>query len=766
MNMKSRPTSGIWKGGSIGVTVLAASFVLSGNLLAQENATGHGFSVTGHQNQQDYSRIIEHHLSEPHPEAGNDPIAVPETPPAISMAEIASQAAPLAADVAATPLSSFTKEVVSLLGSFNSLRILEKNGSKWDLVNGQYIPMTANGSPLSASQIKATPSTKVDRPELLPVSGSHQNAPNSIVGRLRGSNPVVQWVYVARKYDYKEPTDLTTFNMSPDVAIIGHHPQTGATAFYQYYHPGNPEDAQVIKSPMNDPDADNFWDAPSTTAGNGCNSCHSADPFIHSPYVQQVKMPSGESVVPSDPLGPYYFIQSGAGEPFSDWAAPQTITSPNNKCTQCHRVGTKDGATVFAKSINNPASSYNLNPHQWMPPLDPTHFLQTFNVTNSEDKALLNSIFTKHYKPDADKLLAYLNGGSGAAPDVTVSTIPTPPNKTQVVVGRDKLDSANNGIYIVDTRMRANTDGVVSQFKFHNKNGTNVQLVVYKMVGSDRDGWKFEVVQSSDPVTPWEGNPNVYSLVTPLPVKAGYYFGLYQQSGAIPYSDDTTWAQGDNPSPVNPYPLGTVALLSEDGAVPDGNNNITFDNMSFRTYSFEVVDELGAFAYSTFDHSEDGWGIYYVQDSGVPADSQPGGLKYDQNKDYLYHHELKGDGVNWYFQAPSRFTRALRTAYGSALRFEIKQALTDNQFDQPRDIMLMGGGKSMYFNTANNPRTNWTSYFVRLTEPGWLFNDGSSVSETDLKTMLSSKDVKLLIRGEFRNGEDESFLDNVWIGPA
>ena len=100
-----------------------------------------------------------------------------------------------------------------------------------------------------------------------------------------------------------------------------------------------------------------------------------------------------------------------------------------------------------------------------MPPLDPSHFLQTFNVSNPADKNLLDGTFTKYYKPDAVKLANYIAGTP--EPTVKKSSVKVPEKNRKVAVSRIGKDTLTGGnvLHLVDTRMRANADGVVSKIK-------------------------------------------------------------------------------------------------------------------------------------------------------------------------------------------------------------------------------------------------------------------------------------------------------------
>ena len=87
----------------------------------------------------------------------------------------------------------------------------------------------------------------------------------------------------------------------------------------------------------NDADYEAYWQTPDIVAANQCQGCHQADPFIHSPWADQLKHPENpaETLVPvlagpTNPRPPYFIV----GEEFSQ---PITAGLPDNRCTTCHR---------------------------------------------------------------------------------------------------------------------------------------------------------------------------------------------------------------------------------------------------------------------------------------------------------------------------------------------------------------------------------------------------------------------------------------------
>lgn len=287
---------------------------------------------------------------------------------------------------------SYLDNVEAALGTFDDIHVYQKTHDRWKLVTGKYIPVTVDG----AKPESYSANMKVDRPMLLPPdilapgTGEGGGVPYSVVGRMPGSNPEVQWVFLSRHYYVSDPGRLentipaeashndacNSFVCLNDVAVIGHHPRTGATAFFQFYHTEGRVYAPTIRSPWNPDGKTNwntegkgFWNDVTWVADINCAKCHSADPFIHSPWISQVKvdlMPGQtvpETMVPSNPLGPYFIIGAEVGgknifeEAIFDgegksededegkdandpsWSQYlEHFADAENHCTTCHRI--------------------------------------------------------------------------------------------------------------------------------------------------------------------------------------------------------------------------------------------------------------------------------------------------------------------------------------------------------------------------------------------------------------------------------------------
>jgi hypothetical protein len=108
--------------------------------------------------------------------------------------------------------------------------------------------------------------------------------------------------------------------------------------------------------------ASEFWLTPEKTAAIRCNACHNPDPWIHTPYVDQVCLRKEGSedcqeenfkkipLVPHGPQKPnletgyYHFVGT---QFFTSWTAPRYVeidanadgAIDANKCLDCHRIG-------------------------------------------------------------------------------------------------------------------------------------------------------------------------------------------------------------------------------------------------------------------------------------------------------------------------------------------------------------------------------------------------------------------------------------------
>ena len=275
-------------------------------------------------------------------------------------------------------------------------------------VDGRVVPLsyTQHGQ-LHENFVPETEKYKCDRPILLGTGKDNgQCIPwvraGSYVGDAVGGDEPSQWAFVCRRYKVR-PEDSPIFD---DVNMIGYNPNTGATCFFNSWikqskvaDEGN-LNKSIIPNPTS-PQGIKFW-MPATPyqypsagfdffIGNGRNSqvtqsvsfvgcvrCHDSDPFIHSPFIDQV------GVVPSHPNGPYYavyfadqthwqknFGRTDDGVDTNGWGLTHLVDPGIGACTECHRIGQNHTCQRFAaESIGAVANRFltDESPHKkWMP---------------------------------------------------------------------------------------------------------------------------------------------------------------------------------------------------------------------------------------------------------------------------------------------------------------------------------------------------------------------------------------------------------------
>ncbi len=222
-----------------------------------------------------------------------------------------------------------------------------------------------------------------------------------------------KWVWTCRRY-FPRPADDWHFD---DINMIGHNPETGATCFFvsniNRFMPSGGEDlgnnGAYVPSPSG-PYGARFWKTPDQLTNRAswqggsqkCTDCHDNDPFVHTPFIQQVTR-NGVPVVPSFPNGPYYLV--GDRRFFGD---PQWLTTGNPRgwqvrrlaspeaatCTGCHNIGDRRSCSDWAQwsiGIEHHSRQTNFSKtFNWMPASargNWTHALtDTAHAAASEDR--------------------------------------------------------------------------------------------------------------------------------------------------------------------------------------------------------------------------------------------------------------------------------------------------------------------------------------------------------------------------------------------
>jgi hypothetical protein len=221
---------------------------------------------------------------------------------------------------------------------------------EFNCMEGEIIPITVNGSAVSA----AVPTC--DKPVQLGGVGSSGCVPFTRFLRLNTGKPHVETVAVCRKYveDDNGPND-TTFS---DIAMIQHNRATGNTCYYQSPILAGLDGTTVPSPQSNSATASQYWLEPATNGpGNiHCTSCHDADPFIWSQYIDQVA-----DTTKWNACGKWNSnFQDAFGEPVS------VLRPAGNACMSCHhRFGSETCAS--GDSGDKRVTVQEVASKHWMP---------------------------------------------------------------------------------------------------------------------------------------------------------------------------------------------------------------------------------------------------------------------------------------------------------------------------------------------------------------------------------------------------------------
>ena len=256
-------------------------------------------------------------------------------------------------------------------------------------LDGTELPIDVQGKRLRADMtpderalynFSGTTQQNCDHPALLSLSDQGRCVPFSRVGRLSSFGPDgkvladVDAVFTCRRYRARlageawqgTMYDGKSFPAFEDIAVIQHSRVTGETCFFQMLKAGYapmdgrrvppPDEATLpTGSPAYAIKSQDFWMTPTDTAAKNCNRCHDADPWIHSPYIDQAKNASGELIVPRGDFGGGRSGRySVLGAPFAAWqpvvavSSTDTTDTKGNSCTSCHDIGSLGGCTKWA----------------------------------------------------------------------------------------------------------------------------------------------------------------------------------------------------------------------------------------------------------------------------------------------------------------------------------------------------------------------------------------------------------------------------------
>ena len=181
-------------------------------------------------------------------------------------------------------------------------------------------------------------------------------------------------------------------------------------------------------------------------------------------------------------------------------------------------------------------------------------------------------------------------------------------------------------------------------------------------------------------------------------------------------------------------------------------------------------------AVSTFDSSTEGWTAVTV---GTDGNALPNTLSFASglgNPGGALQHLAPSDSRTSYFEAPSSFVAALRSAVGGSISWDFAtiKSPDDIFFSDSPDIDIRAGTNHIRRNVTSAPPIFPTYVRNSLTfgtDAGWVFFDGtntSPASQAQIDAVLAGAE-SLRIRAEYWSSftRDTAFLDNVVVaGPG
>jgi alkaline phosphatase D len=168
-------------------------------------------------------------------------------------------------------------------------------------------------------------------------------------------------------------------------------------------------------------------------------------------------------------------------------------------------------------------------------------------------------------------------------------------------------------------------------------------------------------------------------------------------------------------------------------------------------------------AISTFDINDEGW----ITTSDARCAPQPCYASLHGNPGGHIYSDDALQGIKFYFSAPDKFLGNLSHAYGWYLSFDLRQRTrTDRTPTNDADIVLVGGGTQLVYDTPANPPGFWCRYNVMLHDAaGWRRGSllGPPATADEMRSVLASLS-ELRIRGDYMFGQSTTSLDNVVLG--
>ncbi len=265
------------------------------------------------------------------------------------------------------------------IGELGDIPFFEKTGdgewSTYDCLESTEIPLTITDAGGSVMKPREGTVNQCDNPQYI---YSLCEAGPRVASRTNEQG--TRWVLLCRK-----SIGGYASNKYNDIAMIGHNPFTGKTCFFQnaLY---SKTDGSKVPHPADKEKSSNLWSGVHGGLGSGieCSSCHDADPFIHTPWIDGAKDAQGRPIVPKMGIDPDLAI--GANDtPYAlinakgqGWKMEKQIVSAEaNACLKCHRMGGGRWTESWITRLEGTDSSwtgittaaFNQASHKyWMPP--------------------------------------------------------------------------------------------------------------------------------------------------------------------------------------------------------------------------------------------------------------------------------------------------------------------------------------------------------------------------------------------------------------
>jgi hypothetical protein len=215
----------------------------------------------------------------------------------------------------------------------------------------------ASAWPLGSAQLDAT--QVCDRPAWLDYGDGLPCAPFTRVGRYTNSKGS-DFVVICRRTDVRDPMD-PNFDV---MGVVGQNPETGKTCWFNK-RAGVTDMSRI--PPPNTPTADKFWMDSGDIRDQACPKCHDSDPWLHTPWIDQVADAQGRPIVPRIGRDKGYTLSTkysifaresftvGGPTSASDWRQPQHLTNIGS-CGSCHRIGAASTLSTWtARAVGDPS---------------------------------------------------------------------------------------------------------------------------------------------------------------------------------------------------------------------------------------------------------------------------------------------------------------------------------------------------------------------------------------------------------------------------